>query len=184
MKLLIITQAVDTNDTTLGFFHSWIERFARECESVIVICLKEGRHQLPPNVKVLSLGKERSEGRLGYVLNFYKYIFSEHGGYDAVFIHMNQEYALLGGLWWRLCNIPTALWYNHTYGSIISDIAAIFVRKVFYTSPFAYMAKKGKAIAMPAGIDTDFFKLSMFAEMLFNRISNLRFKDSVLIRSA
>jgi len=58
MKLLIITQAVDTTDSNLGFFHGWIEEFARHCSKVTVICLREGKHSLPTNVRVLSLGKE------------------------------------------------------------------------------------------------------------------------------
>ena len=57
MRLLILTQKVDINDDILGFFHRWIEEFAKRCEKVIVICLQEGRHDLPSNVKVLSLGK-------------------------------------------------------------------------------------------------------------------------------
>ncbi len=59
VKLLIITQKVDENDDVLGFFHRWIEEFAKHCEQVTVICLYEGEHHLPENVKVLSLGKEK-----------------------------------------------------------------------------------------------------------------------------
>ena len=59
MRLLILTQKVDINDNNLGFFHRWIEEFARHCESVIVVCLQKGEYHLPPNVKILSLGKEK-----------------------------------------------------------------------------------------------------------------------------
>ena len=59
MKLLIITQKVDINDPVLGFFHRWLEEFAKHYEFVTVICLEKGEHRLPENVKVLSLGKEK-----------------------------------------------------------------------------------------------------------------------------
>ena len=104
MKLLIVTQKVDENDSILGFFHGWIAEFAKHCESVIVICLEKGEHHLPQNVNVLSLGKERFEvksqkskvlKKLTYAINFFKYIWQERKNYDVVFVHMNQEYVLL-----------------------------------------------------------------------------------------
>ena len=61
MRLLIVTQVVDQNDSVLGFFHRWIEEFAKNCEKVHVICLKESVHNLPENVAVHSLGKESLE---------------------------------------------------------------------------------------------------------------------------
>ena len=75
MKLLILTQKVDKNDTTLGFFHRWIEEFSKNYEKIIVICLYKGEYNLPQNVEVYSLGKERGVSKIGYVLNFYKYIY-------------------------------------------------------------------------------------------------------------
>ena len=63
MKLLICTQAVDREDSVLGFFHSWIREFAKHYESVTVICLYKGEYDLPENVKILSLGKEDNIAR-------------------------------------------------------------------------------------------------------------------------
>ena len=65
MKLLITTQVVDQNDLFLGFFHGWLEEFAKHFEHITVICLKEGTHSLPENVEVISLGKERGTSRAG-----------------------------------------------------------------------------------------------------------------------
>ena len=61
MRLLIITQKVDKNDPILGFFHRWIEEFAKHCQSIIVICLQKGEYNLPKNIKILSLGKEKGK---------------------------------------------------------------------------------------------------------------------------
>src|SRR3989338_7648361 len=58
MKLLIITQKVNQEDSVLGFFHSWIREFASRFEEVTVICLEKGVYNLPENVEVFSLGKE------------------------------------------------------------------------------------------------------------------------------
>ncbi len=58
MKLLIVTQTMDVNDPYLGFFGRWVEAFAKVFDRIEVICLREGKHSLPANVRVHSLGKE------------------------------------------------------------------------------------------------------------------------------
>ena len=110
MKLLIITQKVDRDDPILGFFHRWIEEFAKHCENIIVICLEKGEYNLPKNVQVLSLGKEERESRLAYIKRFYSYIWHKRKEYDSVFVHMNQEYVLLGGFFWKAMRKRVILW--------------------------------------------------------------------------
>lgn len=170
MRLLIITQAVDEDDPVLGFFHRWVYEFAKHCEFIHVICLKEGRHSLSANVSVHSLGKRSFQGlpleskgspwiaRTQYVWRFYKYIWKLRKEYDAVFVHMNQEYVLLGGVFWLLSGKRVVLWRNHKMGSLFTRIAALLSHAVCYTSPSAYVASFGNAVQMPIGVDTDSFK--------------------------
>jgi glycosyltransferase involved in cell wall biosynthesis len=157
MKLLIITQVVDKKDTVLGFFHEWIREFSAKFESIVVICLKEGEHDLPSNVRVLSLEKEKGVSKAKYIFNFYKYIWGERKNYDAVFVHMNQEYVLLGGDIWKFLGKKIYMWRNHHKGSLFTDIAAMFCSKVFCTSKFSYTAKYKKTVFMPIGVDTEKF---------------------------
>ena len=119
-NILIITQKVDKNDPILGFFHSWILEFAQKIDSVTVICLEEGQYDLPSNVKVLSLGKEKGRSKLKYIFNFYKYIWQERKDYDTVFVHMNPIYIILGGLWWKLRQKKIFLWYTHKADQIFT----------------------------------------------------------------
>ena len=164
MRLLVTTQAVDLDDPVLGFFHRWIEEFSKHFDTISVICLKEGRHSLPSNVSVYSLGKEGGVSRITYVLNFYRYIWKLRSDYDAVFVHMNQEYVLLGGKFWWLRGKRVVLWRNHKKGSVFTRFAAAFSRAVCYTSPAAYVAGFRNAIRMPIGIDTGMFKPSGSAD--------------------
>ena len=90
MNVLICTQKVDKNDPILGFFHDWVIGFAAKYDYVTVICLFEGEHDLPENVKVFSLGKEKGASKVAYLMRFYKYIWSKQTEYDVVFVHMNQ----------------------------------------------------------------------------------------------
>ncbi|MEQ1500197.1 MAG: glycosyltransferase family 4 protein [Parcubacteria group bacterium] len=158
MKLLVITQKIDKNDPVLGFFHTWVEELSKVSESVNVICLEKGEFSFDNNVKVYSLGKEGSVSRLAYLLNFYKHLYKLRGEYDSVFVHMNQEYVLLGGLYWRLCGIPIYLWRNHPVGNFITTLAVGFATKVFCTAPNSFTASFKKTVIMPVGYDSKTIK--------------------------
>ncbi|MEK7208367.1 MAG: glycosyltransferase family 4 protein [Patescibacteria group bacterium] len=162
MRLLIITQKVDADDSALGFFTRWIEEFAARCEQVIVICLEEGAHRLPQNVRVLSLGKERfkiqdSRFKLGrnirYACRLVRYIVLQRREYGAVFAHMNPEYALLGGLFWRLVGKKSALWYVHGKVSWRLCLAAFLVNKIFTASTESCRLRSTKVEVVGHGID-------------------------------
>ncbi len=163
MKLLIVTQVVDSEDPVLGFFVRWIEEFAKHVETIEVICLKEGKHELPANVRVHSLGKtERSKqkavgSRFVYAIRFILLVWKLRREYDVVFVHMNEEYVLIAGWLWKLLGKRVHLWRNHYAGSYLTDIAASFCTKVFCTSKYSYTAKYKKTVIMPVGVDTERF---------------------------
>jgi glycosyltransferase involved in cell wall biosynthesis len=170
MKLLILTQKVDQNDPILGFFHRWVEEFAKHYEQVSVICLGKGEYHLPSNVKVYSLGKEEGKSVFKYLFRFYKYIWSLRHEYDAVFVHMNQEYVILGWKTWFLFRKPIYLWRNHALGSWLTRLAILLSKKVFYTSPASYTARFKKSVQMPVGIDTEFFKPDPNVSRILNSV--------------
>ncbi|MCR4325938.1 MAG: glycosyltransferase family 4 protein [Patescibacteria group bacterium] len=168
-RLLICTQAVDLDDPVLGFFHRWIAEFAKHCEHVHVICLKEGRHELPENVTVHSLGKPRkspadsrgldkAKARMFYVRNFYRHIIALRDEYDAVFVHMNPEYVVLGGWFWRLWNKKVGLWYVHKRVAPYLRIADMFANVVFTANTESIRLKSNKVVPVGHGIDTSIFK--------------------------
>ena len=171
MKLLIITQKVDKEDSILGFFHKWILELSKKFEKISVICLEKpvrhtsqgeaggGEYNLPQNVKVFSLGKESQKSRLLYIKNFYQYITGLHSEYDIVFVHMNQEYILLGGVFWKILGKKIYFWRNHPKGNFLTRIAIWFSNKVFCTSKYAFSARFKKTKIMPVGIDVDQFKI-------------------------
>ena len=125
MRLLITTQVVDTEDPVLGFFVRWIEEFAVHCEQIEVICLFEGKHELPANVRVHSLGKEHGRrSSFSYAASFLALLWQLRGRYDAVFVHMNPEYVILGAPFWKLAKKRVALWYLHKRVDLKLRIAA------------------------------------------------------------
>lgn len=173
MKILILTQKVNKNDPILGFFHWWLEEFSKRFEKITVICLEKGEYSLPENVKVFSLGKESGKSKIKYVFNFYKYIWQERKNYDAVFVHMNQEYVILGCKLWKLWGKKIYFWRNHPRGNFFTRIAVWISNKVFYTSPQSFVARFKKSVQMPVGINTELFKPHDSKFMIHNSILSL-----------
>lgn len=157
MRLLIITQAVDSTDPVLGFFLDWIALFARECEEVHVICLREGKHALPQNVSVHSLGKEHGASRLKYFVKFWWYLLRLHVRYDAVFVHMNPEYVAMGGAWWHVWGRRIGLWYVHSSVTNLLRIAEKLSDIIFTTSSESFNVSSGKVHIMGHGIPVGLF---------------------------
>lgn len=130
---------------------------------------------MPENVKVLSLGKETQlRERSGlknfkrpvleeqlqkfkYLWNFYRHIWRERKNYDTVFVHMNQEYVILGWKFWKLWRKKIWLWRNHPKGSFLTSFAVFVSNRVFCTSKFSYTARFKKTEIMPVGVDTELF---------------------------
>jgi glycosyltransferase involved in cell wall biosynthesis len=113
MRLLIVTQKVDRDDSNLGFFHDWLMEFARQCERLTVIALETRAHALPAHVRILSLGKEEGHTRLRRLARLLRLVRSERYGYDAVLCHMSPLYVVAGGPFWKLSGKKIGLWYVH-----------------------------------------------------------------------
>lgn len=158
MKLLVVTQIVDTNDSNLGFFHAWLEKLAGRVEHLTVICLKKGEYQLPSNVTVVSLGKESGSSRWSRIINFYHLTcITYRKEYDHVFVHMNPEYVILGGPLWRLMGKKVLLWYTHKAVNWRLRLAAVFANKIFTASKESCRLNSPKVEVVGHGIATDSF---------------------------
>lgn len=155
---------MDKNDPILGFFHRWIYGFAQHFDLVTVICLEQGFHELPANVKVLSLGKEKKASRVGYLVNFYSYIWKQRKNYDAVFVHMNPIYVVLGGPIWKILNKKIFLWYTHKNVDLKLRIAEKFAYKIFTASKESFRLVSKKVKVMGHGIDVEEFSRKIVSQ--------------------
>ena len=164
-KLLIVTQKVDVSDSNLGFFMHWIEEFAKHSSHITVVCLQEGEHHFLGNVSVRSLGKEKTElgirnhelwKRIKYAWRFVRSILQLRNRYDAVFVHMNPEYVLLGGMLWKLLRKKVGFWYTHQSDRFLRS-ALIFVDHVFTPSLDSFPIPTKKTRIVGHGVDTEIF---------------------------
>ncbi len=157
MKLLIITQKVDISDDVLGFFHSWLEKLAKEAD-LFVIANFVGNYDLPSNVKVYSLGKERKSNSI-FKLFYYKWLFLKLlPKVDGVFFHMCPEYVLAAFLAPKFFGKKTLFWYAHKQVDFKLRTAEKLVDKIFTASPESFRLPSKKLEVAGHGIDTERFK--------------------------
>ncbi len=155
MKLLIVTQKVDPRDPILGFFHRWIREFAEQCESVIVIGQYVMDYDLPENVTVLSLGKERGSKRWVQVLRYRWLLWKHRRQYDAIFVHMTPIWAVFA---WRMVVFfkkPLYLWYEARGTRWPLKVALRLATKVFSASPAGMPLPTPKSVITGHGIAVD-----------------------------
>ncbi len=152
-RLLIITQAVDQEDSALGFFCEWLEGFSKESriESVEVWCLRKAKwDNQPSNVSIKIL----PSGSVSRVFRFLSLVVSSH--FDAVFVHMAPIWAVLGGAWWRLSGQRLLLWYTHGTKTRTLSCAVRLADAVCTATPEAFPIKTSKISVLGHGIGKGF----------------------------
>ncbi|MDD5623206.1 MAG: glycosyltransferase [Candidatus Peribacteraceae bacterium] len=157
MKLLLVTQKADRNDYILGFFHRWMEEFAKHVDQLTIVAQATGDYSLPQNVQVLSLGKEQGRSRLSQILQFWRLLFRLRDSYDCVLVHMTPIWVLLGWPLWFLLRKPVFLWYEIRRGSSRLSLALLCVRKVFSATARGLPYSHHKQVVLGHGINTAVF---------------------------
>lgn len=185
-KILIITQKIDQDDSVLGFFHFWIKEFSRHSIKIIALCLESGKYDLPDNVNVISLGKERKKNKIYYLKNFYQIIWKKRNEYDWVFVHMNTEYIILGSLLWKLLGKKIGFWYAHGRVDLKLKVAEFFSDIIFTSTKSGFGLPSKKMNIIGQGIDMDKFvpikktKDDIFRLIAVGRISPIKGYDMIL----
>jgi len=161
MKLIIISQKIDIDDDNLGFFHYWLEKIASRLEKVYVVCLSEGKHSLPENVSVYSLGKEKGYSKLRQLFRLQKFLFKNLKKADGVFVHMCPIYAIASFPLVKLFRKKMILWYLHKSVKWKLKLAEKLVDKILTASKESCRLKNRKKIEIVGhGVDTELFRPS------------------------
>jgi len=158
MKILIITQKLDINDDILGFFHHWIEEFAKQAEKIVVIAQSVGEHHLPRNFEIFSLGKEKGYSKIRQLFNFYRLLFKNLPKINAVFVHMIPLWVVLGWPLYKIYRKKVYLWYVHKSVNLMLKLAEKIIDKIFTASKESFRLPSKKVAITGHGIDTEKFK--------------------------
>ncbi|MDO8676890.1 MAG: glycosyltransferase [Candidatus Azambacteria bacterium] len=168
MKLLIITQKYDINDSNLGVFIIWWNKLAAKIEKLYILALEKQSEPTANNIKVLSIGKERGVGFLGKIFGFYWGLFKIIGHVDAIFIHMIPKYVILAAPVAFIFRKPIYLWYTGVSAHSQLKLAVLFCKKVFTAHGAAMRVNTPKRIITGHGIDTDLFKITKVKGQMSN----------------
>ena len=157
-SLLIITQKVDFNDDNLGFFHRWIEKFSEKLDKVYVICLAEGKYNLPGNVIVFSLGKEKGYSKIRQWFRLQKFLLRYLPQVDGVFVHMCPIYGILSFPLVKIFKRKMILWYTHGSVSFKLKLAEKLMDGILTASLSSCRIKNKKIKVVGHGIDVGLFQ--------------------------
>mgnify|MGYP003424889830 FL=1 len=157
MKLLIVTQTLDSKDSVLGFFVRWVLEFAKQCHQVTVFCLDKGEDIFPSNVEVIHISRTWHGLKMWPLILAYQ-AFKYRKNYTHVFAHMNPEYILSTGIIWRLLSKKISLWYAHGTVSLRLKIAAILCNTIFSSTPEGFRYPTSKLHIVGQGIDMSLYK--------------------------
>jgi len=159
MRLLLFNLATDADDPILGFTTGWIRALAEEVEFVHVLTMRAGRLDLPRNVRVYSVGKEKQYSEPRRVLEFYKILarILRDDHIDVCFSHMMPLFTVLGGPVLKAKSIPIVTWYAHPAITWVLRVAHWFSDRMVASVSTAYPYRRDKFTAIGQGIDTKLF---------------------------
>ena len=156
-NILIITQKLDSEDVSLGFFCDWIDVFSRNFGKVYVITLSMGKYKAPNNVVVYSLGREKGASKLLQVLRFYKKLYQLTPKTDGVFAHMAPIFVIASWPIVKIFNKKIILWYTHKSVTLKLKIAEKLSDEILTASKESFRLLSKKVVITGHGIDTGVF---------------------------
>lgn len=157
MNLLIITQKVDENDDLLGFFVDWIREFSKHFNKVFVITLAKGAHNLPANVEIHSLGKEKNSSKLYRLITFYKLLITLIPKSDGVFAHMSPIFVIASWPAAFLFRKRIIFWYLHRSVTFRLRLAEKLCYKIVTAAKESLKFKSNKIVEVGHGINIEKF---------------------------
>lgn len=159
MNLLMFNLAVDAEHVTLAFGLRWIEELSKRFDHIDIVTMYEGKHQLPSNVKVWSVGRERGYPKWFRVLRFYWLLAKVWRNRPPVvaFSHMIPLFSILFSPVARLSGCPSILWYAHGATPKTLRLAHRLVDGVVTSTPQGFRLRSDKTHVIGQGIDLELF---------------------------
>ena len=156
LRLLMITQELATDSSNLGFAHLWAQELAPLVEQLHVIATATGAVDLPRNVAVHGLGKERGRGRASRRPLLLARCLQLIGGgrVDGVLAHMVPAYAIAAAPTCIARRSPLVLWYASHGRTRALRVGVRLASATITSAPESYPLRSPGAFILGQGIDT------------------------------
>jgi glycosyltransferase involved in cell wall biosynthesis len=159
VRLLLFNLVTDVDDPILGFATRWIWALAKQMEFIHVITMRAGRVEVPNNVRVYSVGKEKGYSEPRRVVEFYRHLFriTRSDSLDACFSHMMPLFTVLAGPLLKAERIPIVTWYAHPSLTWTLKLAHHFSGRMVTSIATSYPYRHDKLVLIGHGIDGEIF---------------------------
>ena len=161
MRILLINFVMDRNSPVLAWQHSVALRLAAKCERLVVLTERIGECELPDNVEIHCVPRILTTPlrMLGArsLMNVPVWNWCVRERFNAVFIHMNADWAYRLAPCWQQFGIPVLMWYAH--GTVTNRLRRAHDQAacVVTSTPEGFGIPSSKVRVIGQGIDTDLF---------------------------
>jgi glycosyltransferase involved in cell wall biosynthesis len=158
MRVAMLVQKVDERDWLMAFALKWIRALAARVDRLDVITLEQREADLPKNVFVQTMGKERGYSRPRELWMLYRALGRVIRDVDVVFSHMTPRYTWLSAPLAAVYGKPQLMWYTHRQIGWELRLALAASVYAVTAAPESFPLQSPKVRAVGHGIDTDFFR--------------------------
>lgn len=159
MRLLWFNLATDVDDPILGFTTSWLQAVAKQVEFIHVITMRTGRIQVPGNVQVYSVGKEKGYSEPKRAVEFYRHLWRilQQDRISFCFSHMMPLFTVMAAPFLKTKGIPLITWHLHPNLTSMLKLAHWLSDSMVTALQTSYAYRHNKVVIIGHGIDTALF---------------------------
>jgi glycosyltransferase involved in cell wall biosynthesis len=159
MRLLLFNLVTDVDNPTQGFNTRWICALAKRVEFVHVITMRAGRVDVPANVRVYSVGKEKGYSEARRLMKFYQHLIHilRADRIDVCFSHMIEIFTVLAAPALRFKGVPIVTWYAHRQVTLKLKWAHHLSARMISSDGASYRYHHDKLTIVGQGIDLELF---------------------------
>jgi glycosyltransferase involved in cell wall biosynthesis len=119
--------------------------------------MRAGRVEVPENVRVFSVGKEKRYSEPRRVFEFYRHLVHVLDSVDVCLSHMIPIFTVMAAPVLKSKGIPIVTWHAHPSLTVTLRAAHHLSHRIVTSFPTAYRYRRDKLTVVGQGIDTSLF---------------------------